>query len=407
MYEDVDTIVYVYAPKGPEVQQQLKQIDAYNKSPQNSTHWKEEVYLGDNFLDKMLQDKKGNVVVISGNNRRKTEYIKRSIDEGFNVLADKPMVIDKAGFEVLKSTFEAAPRKKVLLYDIMTERFEITNTLQRELAMLPAIFGTLQKGTPQSPAVEMESVHFFNKYVSGNVLTRPSWFMDVSQQGEGMVDVATHLVDLVQWECFPDKVIDYKKDIKLNSARKWTTDMTLSQFSEITKQAAFPDFLKDKIENNVLKVFANGEMHYNLRGVNVRVTAKWDYKAPEGSGDTHYSILRGTKANLVIRQGAEQGYKPTVYIEPVTDDETYQKQLSESFKTIQAKHPGVELKKATKGWELVIPEKYKEGHEAHFAMVTENFLTYLKNGNMPNWEVPNMISKYYTTTQALELAGKK
>jgi hypothetical protein len=53
---------------------------------------------------------------------------------------------------------------------------------------------------------------------------------------------------------------------------------------------------------------------------------------------------------------------------------------------------------------VIVPEKYKEGHEAHFARVMEKFLEYLKKGNMPGWEVPNMISKYYTTTSALEMA---
>jgi hypothetical protein len=64
------------------------------------------------------------------------------------------------------------------------------------------------------------------------------------------------------------------------------------------------------------------------------------------------------------------------------------------------------LKKNNKGWEVVIPDKYKEGHEAHFAMVTQKFLSYLKDHNMPAWEVPNMLAKYYVTTQALELAKK-
>jgi hypothetical protein len=36
--------------------------------------------------------------------------------------------------------------------------------------------------------------------------------------------------------------------------------------------------------------------------------------------------------------------------------------------------------------------------------VTNNFLEYLKNKNMPAWEVPNMLTKYYTTTRALEVA---
>jgi hypothetical protein len=53
---------------------------------------------------------------------------------------------------------------------------------------------------------------------------------------------------------------------------------------------------------------------------------------------------------------------------------------------------------------VVIPDSYKEGHEAHFARVTENFLKYLEEGELPSWEVPNMLAKYYTTTSALEWA---
>ncbi len=408
MYDEVDSNVYVYAPEGPDVQQHLDKIKAYNENAQKPTHWNEVVYLGNDFLDKMLAEKKGNVVVIAGNNQNKTQYIKRSVEGGLNVLADKPMAIDKSNFDLLKNAFHAAAEKKVLLYDIMTERYEITNSLQRELSMLPDVFGTLQKGSPEKPAVEMESVHYFYKYVSGNVLTRPTWFMDVTQQGEGITDVATHLVDLVQWECFPDKIIRYENDVKVNAARRWSTDLTLRQFNTITNQDAVPDYLKKNIvRDSILQVFANGEIQYQLNGAYIKLIARWDYKAPEGSGDTHYSILRGTKANLIIRQGAEQNYKPTLYIEPVGNAASYENGLIEKFKEIQAKHPGIELKKFKNGWEVAIPEKYKEGHEAHFAKVTEKFLGYLKNGNMPVWEVPNMLAKYYTTTQALELAKQK
>ena len=60
--------------------------------------------------------------------------------------------------------------------------------------------------------------------------------MDVNQQGEGIVDVMTHLVDLVQWECFPEQTMDYTKDLQIGSAKRWATDMRLSQFKAITKQ---------------------------------------------------------------------------------------------------------------------------------------------------------------------------
>jgi len=35
--------------------------------------------------------------------------------------------------------------------------------------------------------------------------------------------------------------------------------------------------------------------------------------------------------------------------------------------------------------------------------VTAQFLEYFKSGKMPDWEVPSMIVKYYTTTKALEV----
>ena len=54
-----------------------------------------------------------------------------------------------------------------------------------------------------------------------------------------------------------------------------------------------------------------------------------------------------------------------------------------------------------------IPAKYRVGHEAHFGQVTEHFLDYLKEGKLPDWEVPNMLAKYYTTTSALGYRRKR
>lgn len=407
MYDDVDSVVQVYAPGGDDLRLHLDRIDAYNTRNESPTHWKEEIYTGADFFEKMIAEKKGNVVVLSGNNQKKADYILNSLKNGLHVFADKPMVIDVKGFEQLKQAFETANENKLLLYDIMTERFEITTLLQRELSMIPAVFGELEKGTPGNPAITKESVHHFYKYVSGNVLTRPAWFMDVSQQGEGIVDVMTHLVDLVQWECFPEQVIDYKNDITINAAKRWTTDMKRSEFAAITKLDQFPSYFnKNIINDSVLQVYCNGEINYTLKGVHAKTSVIWNYKAPEGTGDTHYSIMRGTKANLVIRQGKEENFKPVLYIEPVTNDTSYAGNLIQQFQKISAKYSGVELYKTAKGWSVKLPERLVEGHEAHFARVMENFLGYLKNKNMPAWEVPNMLAKYYTTTRALELALK-
>lgn len=405
MYDGVDSTVHVYAPEGPDVQLHLDKIEAYNKRTDEPTHWNEVLYTGPDFFERMLDEKAGNVVVLSGNNQKKTEYIIKSLQYGFNVLADKPMAINRKDFGLLRQAFDIAKQKDLLLYDIMTERYEITTMLQRELSQLPAVFGELQKGTPEDPAVTKESVHHFYKYVSGSVLTRPAWFMDVSQQGEGIVDVTTHLVDLVQWECFPEQALNYEDDVCITSARRWTTDISLNAFKVLTKLESFPDYLKkDVVNDTILKVYSNGEINYQLRGVNAKVSVTWAYKAPEGGGDTHYSIMKGSKANLIIRQGKEQQYKPTLYIEPSGEQPVDEGTLNKEFEKIQAAHPGVALQKNEAGWEVIIPEKYKEGHEAHFARVTQKFLEYLRQHNLPAWEVPNMLTKYYITTQALELA---
>lgn len=405
MYDEVDSVVHVYAPEGPDVQMHLSRIEAFNAREKEPTRWQEEVYTGADFFEKMLEAKSGNVVVLAGNNRKKTEYIKRSLESGFHVLADKPMAIDQTGFDLLQEAFTVADSNDLLLYDIMTERHEITTMLQKEFSLLPDVFGTLQEGTPDNPAVTKESVHHFYKYVSGNVLTRPAWFMDVEQEGEGIVDVTTHLVDLIQWECFPEQVIDYKNDIRITSAKRWVTGMTLGQFKSITKLDQFPDYLKKDIVNDtILNVYCNGEINYSIKGVNAKVSVIWAFKAPEGGGDTHYSVMRGTKANLVIRQGAGEQFKPVLYIEPLINDKAYEDMLSIQIRTIQAKYPGVDMEKTDEGWKVIIPAQYHVGHEEHFAQVTEKFLGYLRNGDMPQWEVPNMIAKYYITTKALEIA---
>lgn len=408
MFPGVDSNVYVYAPAGPDLDQHLKRIESFNTRAENPTHWNEIVYTRPDFFEKMIQEKKGNVVVMAGNNGKKTEYIYKTLEAGMNVLADKPMAINTQGFEQLKKAFEIAKQKHVLLYDIMTERFEINTMLQKEFSHIITVFGELEKGTPKNPAVTKESVHHFYKSVAGSILQRPAWFFDVTQQGEGIVDVTTHLVDMIQWACFPEQIIDYTKDVEMVAAKRWPTPITLSQFADVTKSAVFPDYLKKDVANDsILNVFGNGEINYKLKGVHAKVSVVWAYKAPEGTGDTHYSIMRGTRANLIIRQGKEQNFKPILYIEPVKKSDTgFEKDLADAMKTVSAKYAGVDLKKVANGWQVNVPESYNVGHETHFGQVTEKYLEYLKAGKLPDWEVPNMITKYYITTKALEMASQ-
>lgn len=325
-----------------------------------------------------------------------------------HVFADKPMAIDKSGFRKLQRSFRIAQRKGLRLYDIMTERFEITTILQRELSMMPALFGQLEKGSVQEPAIIKESVHHLYKFVSDKPLVRPGWFLDTHQQGEGLVDVMTHLVDLVQWECYPGSIIRYPEDISIRSAKRWPTRLSIVDFKRITQLDSVPPFLRKDLQgDSILQVYCNGEINYTLRGMHVKTSVAWKYQAPPGSGDTHYSLMRGTQCDLVIRQGAEEMYKATLYIEPRQRHSLSQETVMEEFKKLESRFSGIALQATEKGWKVLIPEKWAEDHESHFSRVTENFLNYLRQNSMPTWEIPNMLAKYYTTTHALELSKRK
>src|SRR5690606_9397338 len=94
MYDQVSPTVYVYSQEGSELDASLASVDNYNGRTDDPTSWKMEVYTGEDFLEKMIQEKKGHVMMTAGNNRNKTKNIKAAVDASIHVLADKPMAID-------------------------------------------------------------------------------------------------------------------------------------------------------------------------------------------------------------------------------------------------------------------------------------------------------------------------
>ncbi|MDR9366320.1 MAG: putative oxidoreductase C-terminal domain-containing protein [Balneolaceae bacterium] len=406
-YPEVDSVVHVYAPEGEELQAYLSMIDQFNTREENPTNWHQEVYRGDDYLGKMVEEKPGNVMVVAGNNARKIEYITTAINNGINVLADKPMIIKPDQFSTLKTALETADEEGLVVNDIMTERHAITTILQKELSQIPELFGELEKGTPENPAIVKESVHFFYKTVAGETLVRPAWFFDVDQQGEAIVDVSTHLVDMILWQLFPNEPIDYRDQengIEVSHANVWDTELRQSQFELITKQPEFPGYLMAEVESDsVLHVTSNGEFVFKVRDLFAKVSVAWGFTNPEG-GDTHYSSLRGTNANLVIRQNVEQSFQATLYVEPVRepDSEEFEEDINNALTELNDRFPGLSAVSTPFGWKIQIPDEFNESHEEHFTRVMENYLEDLQAGALSDWERTNLLTKYYITTRAYE-----
>src|SRR5580698_8472782 len=240
MYPGLDRTVQVYAPMGPEVIDYLNRVALFNARKENPTTWNIELHTGPDFFERMLTEHPGNVVVLAGRNRPKIDRIEASINAGLNVLADKPWIIAAGDLPRLERVLDRAREKRLVAYDIMTERFEITSILQKQLVNDANVFGTLVSGTEAEPAVTARSIHHLMKVVAAVPLRRPVWFFDVKEYGDGLADVGTHVVDLVQWTAFPNDAVDYKKDVHLLSARRWPTVISQTEFERVTGEPQLP-----------------------------------------------------------------------------------------------------------------------------------------------------------------------
>jgi predicted dehydrogenase len=407
MYPGVAKRVYVYAPLGNDLTEHLLRISRFNTRKDNPTSWDLDVRCSPDFMARMLKERPGNVVVFAGRNRIKIDRIKASVDAGLNVLADKPWILVSEDLPKVKAALDAADRRGLIAYDIMTERFEITSLMQRVMVNDPAVFGTPVAGTPQDPGVYMESVHHLMKTVAGVPSLRPVWFFDVHEQGEGLSDVGTHLVDLVQWTLFPEKTIDYRADIKVLSGKRWPTVITKSDFQRVTGAADFPDYLAKTVKGDRLDYYCNNSVVYSLKGIHVKLDVLWRYEAPAGTGDTLLAAYRGSKARIEVRQSKAENFRPELFIRPNTAALKAEvlTALKKRVEALQKDYPGVTLEEQGKEFHVAVPDKYRVGHEAHFAQVTNQFFKYLKNPKLlPAWEKPNMLAKYYVCTKGVEIA---
>ena len=405
-YPGVSREVKVFAPKGPELDAHLRLVRDFNGREADPTDWNETAYTGGDYLARAVAaHRDGAVAILAGRNDLKPDYLLAAAKAGYHILADKPMAVTSEGFAKLEEAVRECERHGTLVDDVMTERHEITTILQRELSRDRAVYGEQETGTPDDPAVTKESVHHFCKLVNGKPLTRPGWFYDVTKEGEGITDVTTHLVDLIQWETFPEVPL-VRGDVEMLSARGWATPLTATDYRLSTGLAEWPAYLRGAVDaNNVLQCRANGEFTYRLRGVCAKVSVRWDFMPPQGGGDTHYSLMRGTKAELVIRQGKEQGFRPVLYVRPRGEKETVRAALRTAVARLASRYPGIAVGAFADGaWRIEIPKRYDIGHEAHFSQEVQEFLGWLRAGKRPEWELRNMMVKYWTIQRALEMS---
>jgi len=409
MYPEVSPRAHVYAPLGPDLVAHLQRVAGFNTRSVRPTHWELEVHAGPDPLGRLLQERPGNVVILAGRNAHKIDAIHAALGAGLHVLADKPWVITPDGLSRLQGALETARQRGLVAYDIMTERHEITSVLLRELVADEAVFGTVLSGSPEEPGVRLESTHYLKKLVAGVPLRRPAWFFDVHQQGEGLSDVGTHLVDLVMWVLFPGRAVA-AGDVSLLAGRHWPTVLTRAEFQQVTGEVDFPRELHELLEQDGLPYYCNNQVDYTVRGVHVTLTSRWDFEAPAGAGDTLLAVVRGSQARIEVRQGRAENYQLELYLHPnrALDLPRLRRAVEHRLGSLQPRYPGVGLTDLGTHFRVAIPAALRVGHEAHFAMVTHQFLRYVRGEEaVPAWEAPNMLAKYTVTTRGVELSRRE
>jgi len=137
----------------------------------------------------------------------------------------------------------------------------------------------------------------------------------------------------------------------------------------------------------------------------VKLDVIWNYEAPAGGGDTHVAWFKGSKSRVEVRQAQAH----TIYVipnEPSLKAEVTAA-LEKKVAALQSKYPGVAMADEGDKLRVTFPDKYRDGHEAHFGQVATRFFEYLRSPKaMPSWEKPNMLAKYYTTTKGLEISSR-
>lgn len=393
--------VYVYAEDGPELRDFLRLVASFNQRRDDPTSWVMHVYRGHDYMDALVQQLPGDVAVVAGKNDSKLSTIQRLHQAGVHVLGDKTWVTNASQLALLRDITASPP----LVMDIMTERFEIATRLQQALSTNQEVFGGFRQ-TGNEPAVYFKSVHHLYKEVNGEPLVRPAWYFDTGTQGEGITDVTTHLVDLAQWLVNGESGSADETDVILTGARQWPTSIPLETFSRITGLSDFPAEIQRHVSNGALQYLCNANIRYRLGTVAVEIDSIWDLAIPEGGGDTHYCVLRGTHADLVVDQGPASGFKTRLRVVPTRPGDGYDDVLTRALLGLQRLCPGVQHEADGEGYLVLIPVASHHGHEARFADVLNQFLDYVNAGKCPQDISLQLVTKYTLLANAYELSHR-
>jgi predicted dehydrogenase len=392
----------VHAPKGPELDDFLGLVDGFNRRRERPTAWRVTVRAGAGSLERLIAERPGDVVVLAGRNDRKPAMIRRLHDAGFHVLADKPWMAGPDGLDDLRHVLAAPPAGagRPLAVELMSGRHEITAILAARVLREPDVFGGFADDGDGEPGIGIASVHHLEKTVDGRPLRRPPWFFDVRVQGDGIADIPTHMVDQAQRLVRAAAAADDAPRLELLGARTWSTPVPRALFARVTGRPGFPPELAPVVTGSELAYRGNAALAFRAGPVRVALDTRWELSVPPGGGDTHRSVIRGTRSLVCVEQGPATGFRRRLSVEPRAEPARVRAALERALAAWQGSYPGLALVPAAPGWEIRVPPALDTGHERHFPLVLAEFLTLVESGRMLPRLAADTLAKYTLLAQA-------
>lgn len=390
--------IVVYAAEGPDLRDFLALVDRFNRRAERPTRWRPAVIPGDRPLERLVAERRGDAVVLAGKNGGKARTMARLHEAGFHVLADKPWLVEPDDLVPVRASLAGWP----FCMEIMTGRHDVAAGLFKRLVGTRDVFGDFRG---DAPAIEIESVHHLEKLVDGAPLRRPWWFFDVRVQGSGAVDIPTHVVDQTQW-LLEGRSAAHAEPPGLVAARTWATPVPLDVFRRITGEGRFPDALRPHVDADVLRYACNAELEFRIDGVTARASVSWRLSTPAGGGDTHATVARGTRADIVMERAAHTGYRRRLLVAPHDDAGGVTQAMADMVAEARRELPGLAVASAGDGrLELTIPAGLDAGHESHFPLVLDRFLKTIDDGRWPATLTERTLSKYTLLAEAAARTG--
>ena len=233
------------------------------------------------------------------------------------------------------------------------------------------------------------------------------WYFDVRVQGDGIADIPTHMVDQVQrLVAAASGAAAPPSRLELIAARRWATRVPRALFARVTGRPDFPSELAEAVAGSELAYRCNAELSLRLGAVTAALATRWDLSEPSGGGDTHRSVIRGTRAEIRVDQGAATDYRRRLLVVPRGEATQIRAALGRALAKWQDEFPGLAVSEAGSGWEISAPPALTSGHESHFPLVLADFLALVEGGRWPPGLAADTLAKYTLLAHASAEANR-